>query len=567
MAGDRTVSWERCSYDDCVGVRLAATTWCLTHAAEQDPSAVDAELERIGDEGAIDARGVQLSAELLKRILRAAPQEKDHPIFKGDVRFDAAIFKGEARFVGATFERGAWFNGATFMDRVWFFGATFKGDAHFNRATFERDARFGGLPLVFWVGGATFKGDADFNGATFKGDALFDVATFEHDAQFQGATFEHNARFNGATVERDARFDRTTFEQAREIGPVLARQLVLDEAAFRERVQLDVVAAAPAILAGAEPFTGRRLSTKEQDAVREWRLPIGSRAQQGWPRLLSLRRADVAGLRVANVDLQACRFVGAYNLDKLRIEGEPQLTRAPGWWRTRRKTLAEEQHWRASRTGRWRQRGWYPEACKLPASHRAQRPAVLSPAQVAVLYRELRKGREDAKDEPGAADFYYGEMEMRRHTQHEQAQHERRRSHWATWAAARTEHAVVWLYWLVSGYALRAWRALTAFTAVILVAALIFAFWGFPASELRFRPVGIGPDGALVYEQRPAEPPPGVGRLPAALRFSAQSATALLRGPDRVLTPLGEWVAIALRFLGPVLLGLAILSVRGRVRR
>ena len=30
------------------------------------------------------------------------------------------------------------------------------------------------------------------------------------------------------------------------------------------------------------------------------------------------------------------------------------------------------------------------------------------------LYRALRKGREDVKDEPGAADFYYGEMEMRR---------------------------------------------------------------------------------------------------------------------------------------------------------
>ena len=34
--------------------------------------------------------------------------------------------------------------------------------------------------------------------------------------------------------------------------------------------------------------------------------------------------------------------------------------------------------------------------------------------EVAGVYRDLRKGREDNKDEPGAADFYYGEMEMRR---------------------------------------------------------------------------------------------------------------------------------------------------------
>jgi hypothetical protein len=39
---------------------------------------------------------------------------------------------------------------------------------------------------------------------------------------------------------------------------------------------------------------------------------------------------------------------------------------------------------------------------------------VLDPGQIAGLYRALRKGREDLKDEPGAADFYYGEMEMRR---------------------------------------------------------------------------------------------------------------------------------------------------------
>ena len=35
--------------------------------------------------------------------------------------------------------------------------------------------------------------------------------------------------------------------------------------------------------------------------------------------------------------------------------------------------------------------------------------------QIAELYRAFRKGGEDAKDEPDAADFYYGEMEMRRH--------------------------------------------------------------------------------------------------------------------------------------------------------
>ena len=38
----------------------------------------------------------------------------------------------------------------------------------------------------------------------------------------------------------------------------------------------------------------------------------------------------------------------------------------------------------------------------------------LQPAQVAAVYRDRRRSFEAKSDEPGAADFYYGEMEMRR---------------------------------------------------------------------------------------------------------------------------------------------------------
>jgi len=39
----------------------------------------------------------------------------------------------------------------------------------------------------------------------------------------------------------------------------------------------------------------------------------------------------------------------------------------------------------------------------------------LEPKDLAQIYRDFRKGREDEKNEPGAADFYYDEMEMRRY--------------------------------------------------------------------------------------------------------------------------------------------------------
>jgi hypothetical protein len=406
--------------------------------------------------------------------------------------------------------------------------------------------------------------------------AFFDGATFKRYGSFAGATFERETfegpgegLFDQAIFTDAAVFSGATIKRARQIGPLLARRLVLDEAVFGGGVDIEVVAAAlwarrthfpagthlrvrfatvclddanltaPVILAGAPfPF----VTSPWQEELSLERLPPGPRALRWRPRLMSLCRADVAGLRLADVDLRACRFVGAHNLDRLHIEGAPLFARTAGWWRARRKTLAEEQHWRANRRGYWRTARWYPPACQPPASRWAAPPGVLEPARLAALYRELRKGREGAKDEPGAADFYYGECEMRRHDAD----------------TPRAERLVLWVYWLLSGYALRAWRALAALVVVVVLAGVVLAFWGFPSAAPSFRPAAVDRGGALVYQQQAADPPPGLARLPDAIRFSARSATALLRGPDRALTPLGEWLEIGLRFMGPVLLGLAV---------
>ena len=75
--------------------------------------------------------------------------------------------------------------------------------------------------------------------------------------------------------------------------------------------------------------------------------------------------------------------------------------------------IAEERAWRArpKRPDRSRRR-WaaprWPDWLERPAR------TCWTPGRSPGLYRALRKGREDVKDEPGAADFYYGEMEMRR---------------------------------------------------------------------------------------------------------------------------------------------------------
>ena len=165
--------------------------------------------------------------------------------------------------------------------------------------------------------------------------------------------------------------------------------------------------------------------------------------------------------------------------------------------------------------------GWYPAPCQPPDWIGEVEP--LAPRQIAAIYRGLRKGREDSKDAPGAADFYYGEMEMRRLDRE----------------SPRAERLILWLYWLTSGYGLRASRALAALAVTVAVFAAPLLKWGFAV------------DKSFV----------------GALTFSAQSALGLLRPPEQRLTGIGVWLQITLRLAGPLLLGLALLSLRGRVKR
>ena len=524
--------------------------------------------------------------------------------FQGLAMFNGATFQGEAEFNSATFQGKAGFSGATFQEMPVFAGATFQRDVAFD-ASFERGAEFAWAAFkddvlfmgatfqgktgfaeasfqgTTWFDEASFQDEVWFDHASFQGEVQFEHATFQDKARFARATFQSMAKFAGASFQGEARFDGVTFERATQLGPLLARQLILDGAAFTAPVQLEVTAAvvcarraqfpagvhlrlrfasvslddanlaAPAVLAGV-PSPFRVLEEQEEQAARIWeRLPPGPRSQRGRPRLVSICRADVAGLRLADVDLRACQFVGAHNLDRLRIESAPLFARTTGWWRARRKTLAEEQHWRAHRPGRWQSAGWYPRACQPPQSPKAEAPRVLEPARLAALYRELRKGREDAKDEPGAADFYYGECEMRRHDP----------------GTPKAERLVLWAYWLVSGYALRASRAVLAWALLVVVGAAILAGIGFkPLVSPQIVPVDVS-NGQAIYEKREVSRPSSLEQLREALAFSAESTVSLLRAPDRALTLPGRWVQMILRILGPVLFGLVVLSLRGRVRR
>jgi hypothetical protein len=157
-------------------------------------------------------------------------------------------------------------------------------------------------------------------------------------------------------------------------------------------------------------------------------------------RIRSLRGASLENVTIEDAEMGSCLFDGAYKLDQLQIAPSCRFAAppdAPGF--AHRQTIAEENLWRAQQPPR-RFGDASSEPPTLPdwLGTRVPPPLLLlEPADIALLYRALRKSMEDRKDQPGAADFYYGEMEMRRHSA-------RRLS---------GEALLLSLFWASSGYA------------------------------------------------------------------------------------------------------------------
>lgn len=150
---------EQC-LQDCRGAVLPGYGRCLGHL---DPPELDKELARFGIDGALDARGVRISPELLGRIFAAVPRDADGHPSPWEPRFDGATFGDEARLTEQTFSKNASFIKATFANGATFDGVTFEHGAKFAGATFGDRASFIHATL----------GSADFSGATFGDDAEF----------------------------------------------------------------------------------------------------------------------------------------------------------------------------------------------------------------------------------------------------------------------------------------------------------------------------------------------------------------------------------------------------------
>jgi uncharacterized protein YjbI with pentapeptide repeats len=447
-----------CSEEDCPGAPVLGGP-CLGHL---DNALVSNYLANLKPGDDINARGTSISPELLskllvKNVLAPAGGRRfnfAHAKFTGDAYFTHVAFTGDADFSGAEFVGFADFQYATFAGRANFYGTQFNGSTAFVDVKFNGQANLSTSKFTGDVSfvNAIFAGDADFSGARFTdrvGDSR-DVGS----VSFVNAVFAGDANFTGAHFNRGANFCKASFHRRCMIGPVHADLLRLASATFDEKSEVhcdgleinadDIralrgmtmsarggdISISAAVFGGPTTIAPSPIDMEENEL---WPTLLETRRLRGPgetrppalaappPKLLTVAGADVTNLTVSGLDLSRCKFLGASNLDRLRIDGAPRFAETPagrGW--IRRLTIAEEHEWRA-RYDR-RPQGWSgaehrqsgsESRSRVPQLHSTE-ARYLEAARIQVVYRELRKGREDARDEPGAADFYYGEMEMRR---------------------------------------------------------------------------------------------------------------------------------------------------------
>jgi Pentapeptide repeats (9 copies) len=479
-------------------------------------------------------------------------------IFEGPALFSMAEFHDECRFIGTNFKSTVTFDRSTVHGFTMFGPVCFEQDASFQEAKFQSQAIFS--PNVVFRGHARFGGHYGNVFHDARGKILYQAAIFADGVNFGGAVFESWAGFDGVRCRGTANFflcrfqADVSFEDVVIDGPVLSfhrasfvqtqkewsvsssEYVVLDAASFTQTLTLKVDTKALTcsranFLGGAVVRVNGAVVVIEGSHFEKTSLFTAGESDNtsaGRSQLISLRRTNVENLAL-NLDLRRCRFQDAHRLDKLRIEGCDLFAVSPRGWTirhpwppslrwTRRQVLAEECDWRYQRQKR-------PEWRILPEDGLVREFTALDPEQIANIYRALRKGREDNRDVAGSSDFYYGEMEMRRQS----------RSSSSSWG----ERAVLFLYWLTSGYGTRVLRPLTLLFATIFSFAALLHSWGFA------RPVSF----------------------PRSLVYAAAYAVSLSYENKLDLTALGEALQIGLRLLGPLFLGLILLSIRGRVTR
>jgi uncharacterized protein YjbI with pentapeptide repeats len=470
--------------------------------------------------------------------------------FNGPVELDELEFARGPAFIECVFRREVDAGGPetpiVFRDGASFARTEFEGEVEFN---LTGDGGRVSFAETKWSSAVAFhrprqRGELSFRDADFGNDLILSDVSLGGTLDLSGAQFAALCLLGGEVENLSLR--QATFVRTPELGPLWVKAwAVLDQAVFEHQVRLRILAA---ILHCHRTIFTRGVTM----AVAGDLLADGSffpppsdiagtsdESIEGEPRVVSLRGADIAGLNVSEIDLSGCLFSGIHHLEGSRLGGGLRFGTPPGPWRGPRDVLAEEQLLRFAESDQSKWQGpdrllpkWFvanEAPSTVPPRLDPGLPAPRDASSVADTYRALRQAREENKDSPGAAAFYFGEMEMRR----------------KSLAGGKLrdipERTVLASYWLLSGYGLRAWRSLLTLGFLLALSTLILWRYGFRA------------DGVSIAH---------------AGRVAVASATSLVRPvDDSELNGTGFAVEIVLRFAGPALLALAVLAIRARIKR
>jgi hypothetical protein len=126
---------------------------------------------------------------------------------------------------------------------------------------------------------------------------------------------------------------------------------------------------------------------------------------------------------------------------------------------------------------------------------------------------------------------------------------------------------------MLSGYGLRASRALGWLAAAMLITIMLLMGFGLPQDSPKQEATGTVPPGGgtVTFEIEKDDPQNPTGnrftgeRFEKALNVTLNSVVFRSSGQD--LTTAGTYIEMTSRVTEPVLLGLAVLAVRNRVKR
>lgn len=533
--------WTRCGRAECLGSAIGATGLCYAHA-DQDARAAH-HRDVLAGKHVLDLRGIEIDGALWNMALAAILHDDGH--VRAPIHCGGAVFKSKVRMEDVTFAKAVSLYGAILEDGCEVRACAFMAELDIRYAYFHRGpGHFPGCRVDSLL--------ADF--CHTEQHVAFTECDFAGEVSAVGAQADfrleecHVARscnlsrldVNALTL-RESRFDgdlRLDEAQGKvfilsgmdvfggsPIGPFVGGMVDASNSHFRRRCDL-MTAGSSLNLRGSSFDGGGRVECRSAQIDLTGLVvgaPLSVIGADG-ASVLSLENADCRQVRLSSIDLSACQFYGCHGLDQIVLEPTVSLSRISGRLKTTRRCIADEIAWREAKA--WRRGGRGSASLESQhtgaVGHGVGVRSTLAPAQIAEVYRSLRHSVEAQSNQPGAADFYYGEMEMRR---------------WDS-AAGVWDRAIVWAYWLVSGYGLRALRPL---------------FWLLVAFLC----------GSLVMHQVGIE---GHGSWAASFVAAGQSLVPGLPVASH-LTDAGWAAQILLKVVGPVLLGLTALALRNRVRR